>query len=77
MKYAKQYKDGSALFEITYEEALNTLLGSYNDNDEMRSMLTITNRIPCAFCEIIVYEGDKIPPKSGLCCLQITKEKEE
>lgn len=77
MKYVKQYKDGSAPFEITYEEALNTVLGSYKDNDEVRSMLTITNRIPCMFSEIIVYEGDKMPPKSGLCCLQITKEKEE
>ena len=37
---------------ITYDDALNTLLGSYKNNDMTRDMLTLPNRIKCRFTEI-------------------------
>ena len=47
--------------EITYDEALNILLGTWKDNDMTRDMLTIPNRIQCMFSCVDVedYQDDK------------------
>lgn len=47
--------------EITYDEALNILLGTWKDNDMTRDMLTIPNRIQCMFScvDVEYYQDDK------------------
>ena len=47
LKYFKRYHTGGKADEITYEQALNTLLNDYRDNDMTRDMLTIPNNIRC------------------------------
>lgn len=55
MKYLKQFKEPDAEWkEVTYEEALDTLLTSYKDNDITRYMLSVENEIPCMFSYIKV-----------------------
>ena len=44
--------------EITYEEALDIVLGTYADTDMTRDMLTIPNRINCLFSTIEVKDGN-------------------
>lgn len=61
LKYLKRYKEPSKLFgndwkEVTYDEALNTLLGTYRDNNITRELLTQENVIPCMLSEIMVVE---------------------
>ena len=46
MKYLKQFKGYDDMKEISYEEALRTVLGSYRDNAEVRSWLTDINAVP-------------------------------
>lgn len=41
---------------ISYEEALNIMLGSWKDNDMTRDMLILPNRIQCMYSEIGVEE---------------------
>ena len=38
-------RDGEDREEVTYEEALKSLLTTYKDNDLTRDMLTVVNRI--------------------------------
>ena len=54
LKYYKRMADDTNRKEITYEEALNTLLTTYRDNDMTRDMLTIPNEIPCRFSFVYV-----------------------
>ncbi len=49
MIYRKCFKGSDEWKEISYDDALHTLLGSYKDNDEVRSLLNGNNMIPCAF----------------------------
>ena len=57
MKYLKRwYKDNAEWEEVTYQKALDTVLSTFNDNAEVRSMLTIGNYIPCRYSEIRVYD---------------------
>ena len=55
IKYRKQYKGENEWIDITYEDALRTVLGSYVDNEEVRAMLTYSNQIPCmaSFIQVI------------------------
>ena len=55
MKYLKQWKDTGEVVEVTHEDALRTVLGCYEDNAEVRELLTIENQIiPCMFSIIKV-----------------------
>ena len=54
MKYLKKFKDSSRWIEVSYNEALNSVLGTYNDNDEVRSWLDHENEICCLFADIKV-----------------------
>lgn len=56
LKYFKRYHTGGKADEITYEQALNTLLNDYRDNDMTRDMLTIPNNIRCTFSWVYVEE---------------------
>lgn len=56
LKYYKRYHTGGERLEISYEQALNTLLNSYKDNDMTRDMLTIPNNIMCQFSWVYVEE---------------------
>ena len=56
IKYRKQFKGTGEVIDITYEEALHTVLGSYKDNEEVRAMLTVNNVINCMFSIIHVIE---------------------
>ena len=66
MKFVKQFNDKHESFEVTYEEALNTLLSTYKDNEITRSMLTIGNYIPCRCSSIRVYDEDGLTAAPGL-----------
>ena len=65
LKYEKHYYVSGVTKEVTYEEALDTLLGIYNDNDMTRAMLKIPNAILCNFygLEILVTDenGERSP----------------
>lgn len=54
LKYYKRMKDEDTEVEISYDEALRTLLGTWRDTDLTRDMLTIQNYIECQFSWIRV-----------------------
>ena len=56
LKYFRQDKLDHSRNEITYEEALHIMLGTWKDNDMTRDMLTIPNRIQCMFSQIDVED---------------------
>ena len=58
LKYSKQFKGESESFDITYEEALKTVLGTYRDCDITRDMLTIVNTINTRYSWVYVSEVD-------------------
>lgn len=71
MKYYMVNKeDYSDKQEITYEKALDILLGTWKDNDMTRDMLTIPNWINCQFSIIAVEkhcgDGDITVLMAGL-----------
>ena len=67
LKYYKRMKDSDAWKEITYDEALHTLLGTWRDTDLTRDMLTIQNMIECMFSWIKVDDPDStLKPMPGL-----------
>ena len=71
LKYYKRMKDEDKREEISHDEALNVLLGSFRHNDMTRDMLTIPNRIICQFSEIEVVDdrgnNDIRVLMAGLC----------
>lgn len=69
MKYTKRMKPDGRVCEVSYEEALHSVLGTYNDTEEVRSMLTIGNFIPCAYADIRVYDDNGLTAAPGLMCL--------
>ena len=77
LRYFKKYIDSDEKKEITYEEALKTLLTTYKDNDITRDMLTELDEIPCRLSTVFVEKesntndkfnvGDKVIA-DGLVC---------
>lgn len=63
MKYFRHDYLDNTTKELTHDEALHILLGTYRDNDMTRDMLTITNRIQCRYSYIEVVED---PREDGL-----------
>lgn len=60
--YERKFNDKDGWETITREQALDTLLGTWKDNDMTRDMLTIPNRIQCMYSVISVrVEDDKEP----------------
>lgn len=57
MKYFKQYHGEYERKEVSYDEALKTLLGTFLDNDITRSQLEEPNAILC-MCATIYVEKD-------------------
>ena len=77
--YEKRWRGQKDWKEVSYDEALNTLLGSYKDNEITREMLTIPNFIPCGFSEIAVSEETeygRMVSMPGLACLLPDERKE-
>lgn len=67
LKYYKRMKDEDKEQEITYDEALRTLLGTWRDSDLTRDMLTIQNYIECRCSWIRVDDPDtRMKPIPGL-----------
>lgn len=65
MRYCKMPYGGKSE-EITYEEALKTVLESWNDCEMTRSMLTIGNNIQCKECLVMVTEDNGMCMMAGL-----------
>lgn len=56
LKYFKRMHGDSHREEITHEQALKTLLGTYRANDMTRDMLTIPNNIYCRYSTVYVED---------------------
>lgn len=56
LSYFKQFKGSDERKEVSYEEALDTLLTTYKDNDMTRDWLSVVNTIPCRFSTITVEQ---------------------
>ena len=61
--YFKQTKPDGRRMQVTYDEAYNSLLGTYRDSDMTRDMLTIPNNIICRYSTIYVedHSNPKMP----------------
>ena len=59
LKYYRKGADEKEFKEISYEKALDIMLGSWKDSDMTRDMLSIPNWIRCRFSEIQVKEVDE------------------
>lgn len=67
LKYYKRMKDETEEHEITHDEALHTMLGTWRDSDLTRDMLTIQNYIECAYSFIRVDDPETtMKPIPGL-----------
>ena len=55
--YYRQSLETGEQTEISYDKALEILLGSWKDNEMTRSMLTQPNNIQCRYSNVIVKEG--------------------
>ena len=66
MKYLKKMKSSERWVEVGYNEALNSVLGTYKDNPATRSMLTIGNYIPCVYADIRVFDDNGMTAMAGL-----------
>lgn len=58
LRYFKTYLGESEAKEISYDDALSVLLGTWKDSDMTRDMLSIVNRIQNRFSTIDVKEYD-------------------
>ena len=62
LRYFKRYHGKEERKEITYDEALDTLLTTYRDNEMTRDMLSIPNNIQCRFSTVYVEDhSGKMP----------------
>ena len=67
LRYYKRFKGEDTEKEITREDALRTLLGTYRDNDMTRDMLTVQNYIETRFSFIRVDDPENpLKPMPGL-----------
>ena len=70
--YFKQFKGSDEREEVSYEEALDTLLTTYKDNDMTRDWLSVVNTIPCMASTITVEQTTKwgnMVLMAGLSCV--------
>ena len=68
-KYYRRLHDKDEWEEITYEKALDIMLGSWKDNDMTRDMLQTTNWITCRWSTIKVtsiVDGHELVRMPGL-----------
>lgn len=69
MRYLKRFKTEEEWREVSYDEALKSVLGTYKKNAEVLSWLTIGNFIPCRFAEIRVFDDSGNTSEPGEMCL--------
>ena len=67
LEFRRKYHDEKDWETIDHDEALNTLLTTFKDNDMTRDMLTVPNWIPCRFATIQVKK-DGMVLMPGLSC---------
>jgi len=56
LKYFRKRHDEAEYTEVSYEEALHSLLTTFKDNDITRDWLTVANYLPYRFGVISVHE---------------------
>ena len=56
MKYFKTWKDTGNRHEITYDEALDSILRCYTDTPEVRDLLNHPQTINCMFSYLEIEE---------------------
>lgn len=67
LRYYKRYNGENSEQEISYEQALDTVLGTFEDDDATRDMLTVQNYIVCMVSTIRVDDPDNpLKPMPGL-----------
>ena len=67
LRYYKRFKDEEFEREVTYEEALSTLLKTYMDNDMTRDLLAVQNYIETRYSYIRVDDPENpLKPMPGL-----------
>lgn len=59
MIYRKRFKGEDDWKEITKDEALDTILGTYSDGDAVRAMLERECIIPCMYSEVSVEKRER------------------
>ena len=72
LRYLKQFKGENEWNEITKDDALRTVIGSYRDCDMTRDFLEGPNYIPCLFSTISVQkvtEHGVLVPMAGMQCV--------
>ena len=58
MKYTRRYYDKDEWEDVTYDDALFSLVGTLGASPAAVSMLKVGNHIPCRFAEIRVYDDN-------------------
>lgn len=66
MKYFLIRKWNEPTKEVSYDKALDVVLGTYKDCDITRDMLTIANNIDCRYSVVQVVDDDGTALMSGL-----------
>lgn len=66
MIYHRISKTGEPSSEISYDKALEIVLGTYRDCDITRDMLTIANNIDCRYSVITVTDDNGMALMAGL-----------
>jgi len=56
LRYFKKMKPDGKRIEVSYDEALSSLRGTFRYNDMTRDMLTIPNNIDCRYAWIYVEQ---------------------
>ena len=62
LKYFKRYHGEEERKEISYNEALDTLLTTWKDTQMTRDMLSIPNNIHCRFSTVYVEDHSSAMP---------------
>ena len=66
MTYRKRFYTEDEWREISYDQALQTVLGTYKNSPQVRSMLTIGNTIRYRYSEISVTDDNGFTAMAGL-----------
>lgn len=59
MIYKKRFKGEDDWTEITKDEALDTIFGTYSDSDAVRAILEVEGIIPCIYSDILIAKADR------------------
>lgn len=77
MKYFIEFHDSDGKEEVSKDEALHKVLGTFRDCDEVRDWLTIPNCIVCRFSTVYVVSDDNDGWDFNLLLLNGTQSRED